>query len=195
MNFYILGRIVWGILAVGWYILRYPHERRVKKMKLSVDRKPGAERRRLALSITGIGVIPVIYAVTGFPAFADRPAWPLAFWLGTIVAAAALVMFHLTHKALGRMWSVSLQLKEDHKLVTEGVYARVRHPMYSAFWLMAIAQALLLPNWIAGFTGILAFGFLFFARVGPEERMMEEAFGDEWRAYVAQTRRIIPGIW
>ena len=79
MNYYILGRIVWGILGVGWYILRYPHERRVKKMKLSVDRMPGAERLRLSLSITGIGVIPALYALTGFPAFADRPAWPLAF--------------------------------------------------------------------------------------------------------------------
>lgn len=195
MSYYILGRIVWGILGVGWYILRYPHERRVKKMKLSVDRKPGAERMRLALSITGIGVIPAIYALTGFPSFADRPAWALAFWPGVFVAAAALVMFRLTHKALGRMWSVSLQLKEGHKLVTSGVYAQVRHPMYTAFWLMAIAQALLLANWIAGLSGIVCFGFLFFTRIGPEERMMEEAFGEEWRAYAARTKRLVPGVW
>ena len=51
---------------------------------------------------------------------------------------------------------------------------------------MALAQALLLPNWFAGLAGLACFGFLFFSRVGPEERMMEEAFGDEYRAYVAQ---------
>jgi protein-S-isoprenylcysteine O-methyltransferase Ste14 len=67
--------------------------------------------------------------------------------------------------------------------------------MYSAFWLWALAQALLLPNWIAGFSGLVGFGVLYFGRVGREERMMLDAFGDEYRAYAARTRRIIPGVY
>jgi protein-S-isoprenylcysteine O-methyltransferase Ste14 len=67
--------------------------------------------------------------------------------------------------------------------------------MYAAFWLWAISQALLLPNWIAGLSGIIGFGTLFFARVGHEERMMLETFGDEYRAYMARTYRLIPGIY
>ena len=104
-------------------------------------------------------------------------------------------MFRLTHKALGRMWSVSLQLKQDHKLITSGIYRRLRHPMYTAFWLMALAQALLLPNWIAGPAGLVGFGFLFFSRVGPEERLMEKAFGQEYRDYKARTKRVLPFIY
>ena len=96
-------------------------------------------------------------------------AFRRALWLGrAVVAAAALVMFRLTHKALGKMWSVSLQLKQDHKLVTTGIYRRLRHPMYTAFWLMALAQALLLPNWIAGTAGLVGFGFLFFSASAPK---------------------------
>jgi protein-S-isoprenylcysteine O-methyltransferase Ste14 len=67
--------------------------------------------------------------------------------------------------------------------------------MYSAFWLMALAQALLLPNWVAGPAGLVGFGVLFFLRIGPEERMMEEAFGEEYRAYRGRTARIIPFLY
>lgn len=49
--------------------------------------------------------------------------------------------------------------------------------MYSAFWLWTIAQALLLPNWIAGFAGLAGFGILFFGRVAREGRMMLQTFG------------------
>ena len=66
--------------------------------------------------------------------------------------------------------------------------------MYSAFWLWAIAQALLLPNWIAGFAGLAGFGILFFGRVAREEQMMLETFGDSYRAYMARTGRIFPFI-
>ena len=74
-------------------------------------------------------------------------------------------------------------------------YRRVRHPMYTAFWLWAVAQALLLPNWFAGFSGIVGFGALFFGRIAREERMMMESFGDEYRAYMQRTYRVIPGVY
>ena len=61
--------------------------------------------------------------------------------------------------------------------------------------LVLIAAMALLPNWIAGLSGIVGFGTLFFARVGHEERMMLETFGDEYRAYMARTYRLIPGIY
>jgi len=103
-------------------------------------------------------------------------------------------MFHRTHEALGRNWSVTLEVRENHRLVTEGIYRYLRHPMYTAFWLWALAQALLLPNCIAGPAGLLGFGTLYFFRVNREEQLMLDTFGEEYRAYMARTRRIIPWI-
>ena len=63
--------------------------------------------------------------------------------------------------------------------------------MYSAFWLWALAQALLLPNWIAGPSGLVGFGILFFLRVHHEEELMIETFGEDYRRYMARTSRIL----
>ena len=152
------------------------------------------EATLLLISLAGLGLAPLVYVATEIPRFAAYGFHPLFAWLGLFFAIAALGMFHLTHRALGRNWSISLDVRENHYLVTEGIYRRVRHPMYSAFWLWAIAQALLLPNWIAGFAGLTGFAVLFFGRVAKEERMMLETFGDSYRAYMARTGRVFPWI-
>lgn len=64
--------------------------------------------------------------------------------------------------------------------------------MYSAFGLWAIAQALLLPNFIAGLSGLVGFGILYCFRIGQEERLMLDAFGAEYSDYMARTGRDVP---
>lgn len=188
----IIAKAGWVILAIAWWIVRRPFERKARRAGIARDEMKLDERIRLSISLTGLGLIPFLYVAFGFPRFADYGVRPVLTALGYLTGAASLVMFYLTHKALGRNWSVSLQLRDDHKLVTEGVYARIRHPMYTAFWLWAIAQALLLPNWIAGFSGLVGFGALYALRVGPEEQLMIDQFGDEYRAYMARTGRLLP---
>lgn len=189
------GKIGWALMLTVWYVIRYPYARRSRRAAVATNQKRGAEFGRMAVASIGLGVLPVLYLWTNVLDFADRPSSWLAAALGGLTACGALALFLLTHKALGKLWSISLQLKKEHKLVTHGIYESLRHPMYSAFWLMALAQALLLANWVAGLAGLLGFGFLFFSRIGPEERMMEARFGEEWRSYCGRTKRIIPHLW
>jgi protein-S-isoprenylcysteine O-methyltransferase Ste14 len=186
------SKIVFVMLVIGWYLIRYEYARRSRREKVVWSARGPRETALLLTSLTGLGILPLIYVATAFPHFASYTFHPLAAWLGLFFAIAALGMFQLTHRALGRNWSISLDVRENHQLVTNGVYAKVRHPMYSAFWLWAVAQALLLPNWVAGFAGLVGFAFLFFGRVAREERMMLEIFGDSYRAYIARTGRVFP---
>lgn len=190
----IIAKAGWVILACAWWIIRRPFEKKAKRASITRDEMKLDEKIRLSISLAGLGVIPFLFVAFGFPRFASYAPNPLLIALGYVLMAAALMMFYLTHKALGRNWSVSLQLKDDHKLITSGVYARIRHPMYTAFWLWAFAQALLLPNWIAGFAGIVGFGTLYLLRVGPEEKLMLDEFGDEYRAYMERTGRLLPKL-
>jgi protein-S-isoprenylcysteine O-methyltransferase Ste14 len=54
---------------------------------------------------------------------------------------------------------------------------------------------LLLANWVAGFSGMVGFGILFFGRFCREQRMMLDTFGDSYRAYISRTGRIFPRIF
>jgi len=189
------AKIIWGLGCVAYYIIRYPYERRARKTPVARRAHRSQERALIAISFVGLFLIPLIYVFTGQPAVAAYEFHPALGWIGTAVLIAAMVVLYRTHRDLGRAWSVTLEIRQGHALITRGIYGRLRHPMYASFWLWALSQALLLPNWVAGLSGLIGFGTLFFSRVGHEERMMLEAFGDDYRAYMARTHRLIPGLY
>ncbi len=190
-----LSKAIWLAFGLGWFLLRLQPRRHSRKTPVRFSGRGPREYALLGASLTGLGIVPCIYLAVHFPRFADYPLVPVMSYLGIAVYAGCLWLFYRTHSDLGQNWSVSLDLRERHTLVTTGVYAMVRHPMYTGFWLMALAQVLLLPNWVAGPAGLVGFGILFFGRVGREEEMMTRAFGEEYRAYMRRTRRVIPWIY
>jgi protein-S-isoprenylcysteine O-methyltransferase Ste14 len=191
----LVAKVIWVLGVVCWFIIRYPHQRRARRTLRLRSSDRSRELVLMAISAAGLGIVPFVYVLSDAPRFANYPFRPWQAWLGAAVFAAALWLFRRTHKDLGRNWSVTLEVRDQHALVTSGIYSRVRHPMYSAFWLWAVAQGLLLPNWIAGPAGLVGFGTLFFLRVGREEALMIETFGDDYRRYMARTARIVPGIY
>lgn len=190
-----IAKAILVIGAVSWFVIRWPHQRRSWKTKTRLDQRSTLEKILLTCSFTGLGIIPFFYVISGRPRFADYTFQPVMAWLGAAVFLASLWLFYRVHRELGRNWSDSLEVREQHALVTDGLYRYVRHPMYTAFFMWAVAQALLLPNWIAGPAGLVGFGTLFLFRVGREEQMMLDSFGDDYRAYMKRTARLIPGIY
>ena len=189
-----VAAVVWFAGLVGWYIIRRPFERRAKKIGVSKSLFDRRESGLLVTAVLGLFVVPLIYVVTGVPASLDRPFIAAVAWLGAAAMVAALWLFRRSHVDLGRNWSISLEVREQHALVKTGIYRFIRHPMYSSFFLLGLAQMLLLPNWLAGLSGIAGAGVLFVFRVRREEQMMLESFGDEYRAYMGETKRIVPWV-
>ena len=190
-----IAAIIWVAGIVIWFIIRWPHQKRARKMKVASHRRSNAERAVLLAASVGLVVVPAAHLTTGIFNFANYPFIPALGWAGAIVMAGFLWLFRESHRQLGKNWSITLEIRETHKLVTDGLYQYVRHPMYSAFWLWAIAQALLLPNWIAGLAGLVGVGLLYFSRVAKEEKMMRENFGAEYEAFCARTGRVFPVFW
>lgn len=148
------------------------------------------------LTLTSLGFfLPLVWVTTPAVPFADYPLRPVPFIAGIVCLALGLWFHYRSHADLGTNWSVTLEVREKHQLITQGIYRHVRHPMYLALLLYSSGQALVLPNWVAGPSYFVAVALLFALRVGPEERMMLEEFGKEYEAYMARTKRLVPGVW
>ncbi len=188
------AEFVWLAGLVAWYVIRFPYERKAKRTAVRRSLRDLREQLILLAGFAGLLFIPVVYVVTGFPQAAERPFSNAAAWAGIICLIGALWVFLRSHAELGRNWSISLELRGNHRLVRSGIYQFVRHPMYSSFFLLALAQLLLLSNWVAGGAGLVGAAILYAFRVQREEKMMLENFGDEYRLYMRQTKRLVPWL-
>ena len=115
--------------------------------------------------------------------------------LGSAAAVAGAMFAVWARLALGRNWSgIVATAKKGHELIRTGPYAIVRHPIYAGFIFAMFGTALTLGN-LGSYLGFAAGLVAFMIRIRIEEAIMLQQFGEDYRAYCAQTRRLIPLLW
>ncbi len=193
----IKGSLSWGAASfvaifLVMIVIRTVFEVRIGRAGKASDT---LEQVLLVAVSLGMGPIPFLFVATPVFAFADYTLPPAIPAVAAVMGVLGLILFYRSHVDLDRQWSVSIAIQEGHTLVDTGVYRLMRHPMYSALFLIVIAQAGLLSNWLAGFAGLATFGALYLLRVGREEALMASNFGEAWQAYAKRTPRLIPLSW
>jgi len=127
-------------------------------------------------------------------AWIDTLSFPLPDclrWAGFALGIISVAFWTWTQIHLDTQWSAQLQLKENHRLVTTGPYAYIRHPLYLGMMGWSVSVALLTANWIFVAVCVLSIVGVVW-RIPKEEQMMIEAFGDQYRAYMQHTGRFFP---
>ena len=193
MNLHI-GPIVFAFGLLLYLVIRAVFQRRVVGIATTATRSTRADRWLIFLVVFGQVVLPGVYLFSPWLNFANHDAPRVLVVLGAFIWGAGLWLFWRSHTDLGNNWSVTLEVRSSHQLITHGVYSVIRHPMYAAFLLFGIAQALLLANWVAGLSALAAVALLCIVRVPREESMMCEFFGEEYRQYMRSTGGIAPRI-
>jgi protein-S-isoprenylcysteine O-methyltransferase Ste14 len=187
-------KIAFIILWIIYIIVRAPFDSQHKQAEKLRKVNSATETMSLILLAIGLMLIPLVWMFSPFlDAFSmGFPAWLRLFGVG--IAILSLIYFRKIHKELGANWSPTLEIKVQHQLIKTGPYKSIRHPMYTQIWMWAIAQALIVSNIYAGFSGIIAWGIVYFIRVPKEEKMMQEYFGKEYTEYMARTGSVLPKI-
>lgn len=189
-----IAKAIVVVSSIVMVVIRAPHGQSSRGRKVVNNRKGRLEIGLLTVAWFTF-FFPLVWIATPLLAFADYPLRPIPFIAGVLCLTLGLWLFYWSHADLGTNWSVTLEVREKHQLVTHGMYRFVRHPMYLSLLVYYLGQALVLPNLFAGPGCGLAMVLVFMFRLRPEERMMLEAFGKDYEAYRARTKRLVPGVW
>jgi protein-S-isoprenylcysteine O-methyltransferase Ste14 len=137
-------------------------------------------------------VVGGLYILTDWLTFANYPVVSWLGWAGVPFLGLGVWLLWHAHIDLDRSWSPHVEIQRDQKLITEGVYQKIRHPMYAGYILLGIGQMMTLANWFAGPALFVLFGLLYLQRVHREEAMMLDKFGQEYQRYMQRTGRLLP---
>ena len=114
-------------------------------------------------------------------------------WLGFALLLFGLAFACWARVALGRNWSATVQLKQDHELVVVGPYRWVRHPIYTGMLLGLLGTALVIGEW-RGLLALALAAAAFWFKLRHEEAWMRERFGAAYMDYMRHTKALIPGV-
>ena len=180
-------RICWGAFLVVWLLAAFFSKR-------TVYREKGAQRLRYVIPIV-IGWYLVIRGYR-FPYPFNVRILPHTDAL--LVAAAILcicgVAFCFWARAiLGSNWSGTVTLKENHELIVRGPYHLVRHPIYTGL-LGMVTATMMQQGRLAGIFGLILVFAGLWMKMSTEEELMGQQFPDQYAAYRARVKRIIPFV-
>jgi len=109
-------------------------------------------------------------------------------WVGVALCLAGLVLLSLSLLSFGKSFRVGIDTDHPDALVTTGVFALTRNPIYVAFVLVLLGQFLAFPNWIL--LAYLAAGIWLIRRqILREEAFLHERYGREYAEYCKRVRR------
>jgi protein-S-isoprenylcysteine O-methyltransferase len=97
--------------------------------------------------------------------------------------------------ALGRLFTVTVAVAEDHRIVEAGPYRILRHPSYTGVLLAVAGIFLCFDNWIVLGAALLPVLTALLNRIRVEEAALTVVFGDVYRGYAARTWRLVPWVY
>ena len=111
-------------------------------------------------------------------------------WVGVFLCVVGLLLFLLSLVSFGRSFRVGINADHPDKLITTGLFALSRNPIYVAFWTILLGQFFVFPNWLL-LVYLGAATWLFHRQVLREETYLIQHYGREYSEYCARVRRYI----
>jgi protein-S-isoprenylcysteine O-methyltransferase Ste14 len=188
---YSLDDLPFAVLWLAWLAYWIAAARNVK----STRRRESSASRLITVVLTILAAALLAFRLQPLHWLSARflPQTMAVYWLGLLLVVLGLGFAVWARVHLGRNWSGTVTVKEDHELVRTGPYGLVRHPIYTGLLLAILGTAVAFGEW----RGLLAFGFLtaaFLFKLRREERFMNESFPNDYPRYRTEVPALVPFI-
>jgi len=158
------------------------------------ERRSGEKRGFLVALNIAANVSLVVAVFLEGHGIGVMPGGEVLRWTGLAVLLAGTIIRAGTMIELGRRFSLTVSAQDHHQLQTTGFYSGVRHPSYLGVVLISLGVAGVFRSWLwLALVPVMVYGLVL--RMNTEERFLLEQFGEEYRAYMARTARLVPGVY
>jgi protein-S-isoprenylcysteine O-methyltransferase Ste14 len=146
-------------------------------------------------------LIPPVALFYFYTVFAAAFGWPLVSsrrlfestilaWLGVALCLFGVLILLLSLVSFGKSFRVGIDVDQPGELVTTGIFAVSRNPIYVGFFLFLVGQLLVFPNWVP-LAYLVGAAWLFHRQVLREEEFMRQRYGQEFAEYCSHVRRYV----
>ena len=175
---------MWISYLIYWWIM-------AANIKEAVRTESLLSRLTRSVSIIAAMLLLLLKPPIPFLNLRFLPLSNLCFWIGAIITAGGLYFSVVARRYLGKNWSQAVTIKEDHKLITNGPYALVRHPIYTGLLFGFVGSSIALGEWRGVIAVVLIFAVLLH-KLKLEEKWLREQFGEPYKIYCQRVSALIP---
>jgi protein-S-isoprenylcysteine O-methyltransferase Ste14 len=187
-NPYILTGWAWAVVITIWIVTSFTSKRTIRRQSI------GSRLAQLCLVLLGALLISGKVPGGALLGWQVIPKSTAADYVGLMLTLTGIGLALWARFALGKNWSGTVTLKQDHVLVQSGPYRIVRHPIYSGF-LLALLGTASLHGTANAFFGVAVIALAFRLKSLTEESFMTEQFGQQYTTYKHAVKALIPFVW
>ena len=117
------------------------------------------------------------------------------YFIGMGLLAIGGLILTISRATLGEFGSVKLKTESEHRLITKGIYRFIRNPIYTGSIVLFFGYSIAFYGFITSAIILMILIPFYISRIGLEEKILTEKFGEEYKTYIKRTKRLIPFIY
>jgi protein-S-isoprenylcysteine O-methyltransferase Ste14 len=187
----------WPVFAAVIIWAYLPEFTIVRAARKDVTRSGSVDAGSFQVIIYAGGVASAIAVALGWMPFLHMSGMVrlIAFALGVVAIVMGGLLRRHCFRMLGASFTGDVRAAPDQRIITTGAYRLLRHPSYTAGWLMNIGFGLTLGNWASLALLTIAVLGVYSYRIAVEERALLAVIGEPYREFMRTRRRLIPFIY
>ncbi len=139
-----------------------------------------------------LSVFAAVYSSSNYP---RSEQYLSLIWMGSLILLFGFIIRWTAVFQLKKAFTVDVAISHDHKLKKDGLYKKLRHPAYLGLLLEFLGLSFLFNSWLPLLLLNIPIFLGLVYRMSIEEEILKNNFGEEYKSYMKNTNKILPGIY